>query len=307
MTDSLYFMLQIDCESTQASVNDPALGRRASEGFARCLEANRLLGTFYVIPTDIEAHADLYRDLRRRGHEVGVHVHPAVQGYGEFLGIYGPDEQREILGEATDRFVAAMGCHPTSVCVGYVSTNDHTYGVLESLGYRQGTNSIPGRVLPQCAAVHAGAPLELHYAHRHNRVLEGNMDFVESPVTVDPDSRMWGGANPQDLRIELVDAKNHYYTIRKAIQRQLDGRTPVKSIRSLTHNTFDYSESTNFRRQTLEAVIDHARRLAHEHQLELKSATVVDLASAYRRAVPLESRRENLALDRRAYERTQTS
>ncbi|MCC6422086.1 MAG: polysaccharide deacetylase family protein [Phycisphaerales bacterium] len=303
MKSPLYFTLQIDCESMQASVNDPDLGRRASAGFAQCLESHGLPGTFYVIPPDIEAHADLYRDLKQRGHEVGVHVHPATQGYEEFLGIYGPDEQYRILAEATDRFAQVMGYRPTSICIGYVSTNDHTYGVLESLGYRQGSNSMPGRILPQCVSIHAGAPLDPHYAHRHNRVLEGDMDFVETPVTVDPDSRMWGGAHPQDLRVELVDAKNHYYTILKSIRRQLADHTPIKSIRATTHNTFDYSDPNNFRFQTLEGIIAHVQRLAQEHQLELKPVTVVDLATAYRNAVPPGSKQKNLELDRKGYER----
>jgi peptidoglycan/xylan/chitin deacetylase (PgdA/CDA1 family) len=303
MSEPIYFTILIDCEATQPAVQDADLGRRASEGFAECLESHGLKGTFYVIPTDIEAHRDLYRDLKQRGHEVGVHVHPAAQGYQEFLGVYGPDDQRKILREATDRFIAAMGHSPISICMGYASTNDHTYAVYESLGYRQGSNSIPGRVLPQCASVHAGAPLDLHYAHRYNRVLEGDMDFVESPLTVDPDSRMWGGAHPQDLRVELVDAKNHYYTILKAIRRQIADQTPVKSIRAGTHNTFDYSDAGNFRRQTLEGIISHARRLAGEHELDLKPATVVDVAAAYRRAVPLGSRTPELILDRKGYER----
>lgn len=50
------------------------------------------------------------------------------------------------------------------------------------------------------------------------------MNFVDLPPTVDPDSRMWGGAQPLNLRVELVDAKNHWYTIDKAVRRQIAQR-----------------------------------------------------------------------------------
>ena len=48
-------------------------------------------------------------------------------------------------------------------------------------------------------------------------LLSGGLDFVVIPQTIDPDSRMWGGKTPLDLRVELVDAKNHWYTIHKAV------------------------------------------------------------------------------------------
>jgi hypothetical protein len=300
----LWVVFGIDCESTQPAVRDAALGERASRGFADVLEAHGFQGTFYVIPTDLEAHASLYRNLRRRGHEIGLHVHPAAQGYGEFLGVCGPDEQRKILGEAAHRFAATMGERPVSICMGYASTNDHTYPILHELGFRQGPNSIPTRVLPECASIHAGAPLEPHYAHRFNRALAGDLDFVETPNTIDPDSRLWGGKHPQDLRIELVDAKNHYYTIAKAIKRQLADGTPLKSIRATTHNTFDYSDASDFRVKTLQGVIAHTIALAAESGLRIAPTTISALAAEYRRVAPIGATHEmppTLELDRRAY------
>ena len=62
--------------------------------------------------------------------------------------------------------------------------------------------------------------LDAHYPHRHNRSLVGDVDFVDVPGTCDPNHGCGGGA-PQDLRVELVDAKNHWYTIHKAVKRQM--------------------------------------------------------------------------------------
>lgn len=300
MAELLHFSLVIDCEATQPAVADAPLGERAVRGFAEVLERRGLRGTFHVLPGDAASCPRLYGELRARGHELGLHVHPAADGHQEFLGVYGPEEQAAILRQAMDRFAQAMGFVPDTICIGYFSTNDFTYGVLYELGFRHGMTSIPTRVLPECASVHAGAPLDVHYAHRFNRVLPGDVDYVEIPPTVDAESRMWGGRHPLDLRIELVDAKNHGYTIDKAVRRQMQQDVPVKVIRALTHNIFDYSDPRDFRRQTLEGVIQHAFRIAQMQGLECRAATGETIARAYRAAVPLGAAAPVPAINRRA-------
>jgi peptidoglycan/xylan/chitin deacetylase (PgdA/CDA1 family) len=303
VVSKLHFGLFVDCESTQPAINDPGLGLRADRGIADVLESRNLRGTFHVLPTEAEANASLYRELHQRGHEIGLHVHPAAQGYAEFFGIYGPDEQRKILKEARDRTESALGFAVGSLCIGYASTNDFSYGVFEELGFHHGMTSIPTRILPECASVHAGAPLGIHYANRFNKLLSGDMNYVEVPVTVDPDSRMWGGKHPLDLRVELVDSKNHFYTIKKAVERQLAERAPVIYLLTITHNVFEYSDPGNFRRQTMEELIGHAQAVAEKHQLEFVTATIAQIAQAYRAAVPRESAAATLKLDRSAYAR----
>lgn len=301
MPAKLYFVNRIDCEATQPAVNDAALGRRATLGYAQVLEAHGLKGTFYCIPSEVTTHAAIYRDLRDRGHEVGLHVHGADLGYQEFLGVYGPDDQRKIVSQSADLFAKAMGCRPDSICLGYGSSNDHTRPVLVELGFRHGMTQIPGRALPECASVAVGAPQDPHYPHRWNRILKGDLDFVELPGTYDQESRLWGGKHAQDLRIELVDAKNHYYTVLKQVQRLLRETPPIMEISTSTHNTFDYGDTGNFRRQTLEGVIGHVTRIAREHELELVPATHAEVAAAFRQAVPRGDATPQLALDRRGY------
>ncbi|MAE63820.1 MAG: hypothetical protein CMJ18_06065 [Phycisphaeraceae bacterium] len=301
MSSRLHFSLRIDSEATQPAVQDADLGRRSSLAIGALLEEVGGRGSFVCIPSEVKANADAYRDLASRGHEIGLHVHPADLGYEEFLGIYGPDEQRAILAESTDAFTQVMGDRPTNICLGYGSCNDYTRPILVELGYGHGMTQIPGRVLPECASVAAGAPTEPHYAHPWNRVLSGNLDFVELPPTTDPDSRMWGGKHPQDLRIELVDAKNHYYTILKAVKRQLDADAPINVVMAFTHNLFPYHEPYDFRRETLLGVIEHTKRLADDHGLELVFSTEQQIAAAYRAAVPLPAERISLDLDRRGH------
>lgn len=298
MSDAkLYFNLFVDCESSQPAIDDTALGHRATTGIAQALEARGMRGTFHVLPSELEADADLYCGLHDAGHEVGLHLHPVMDGYSEFLGTHSADEQRQIIGRGIDRFEKVMGFRCVAWCPGYASTNDATYQVAYDAGLRHGCTSMPGRALPECASTHAGSPLDPHYAHPHNRSLVGGLDYVELPPTVDPDSKMWGGKHAQDLRIELVDAKNHWYTMKKAVDRQVRDGQPFVVLRAITHNIFEFDKPEDFRRQTLEGVLDHAQRLADEHDLALNGVTSADIAAAYREAVPFHAG-SDLKLDR---------
>jgi peptidoglycan/xylan/chitin deacetylase (PgdA/CDA1 family) len=294
------FTLQIDCESTQHAINDAGLGERSIRGLGEILQQTSTKGTFMVIPSDIEIHASIYRELEKAGHEIGLHLHPADLGYDEFLGVQSGETQLKMIREAADRFAQVMGCLPKTFCPGYASANDHTFGVLEELGFTHGMVSIPTRQLAQCASLWAGAPLDPHYPHRYNRCLTGDVNFVELPPTVDPDSRMWGGLHPQDLRVELVDAKNHWYTMHKAVNRQLTKNTPLCQLHALTHNVFDFSEPQNFRRETYLKMTEGAKHIAEENHLIFESVTLGEMAQNYRALVPLENATaQRLELDAR--------
>jgi len=302
MSKEVLVAFKNDCEATQPAIADRALGERAAFGHAEVLEQNGLIGTYYCIPSEAKQNAHVYKELKSRGHEIGLHVHPADHGYEEFLGVYGAEEQHDILNEATGIFEDAMGFRPESVCLGYGSSNDHTRGVLVDLGYRQGLTMIPGRILPQCASVGAGAPQDPYYGHRYNRLLRGDLDFVECPPTTDQDSRMWGGAHPQDLRVELVDAKNHYYVIRKTLERQMAmDDLPFLYVCCVTHNIFEFGKEGDFRRDTLIGIIGHMKRLIEEFGLTLRPANIRQVAETYRERVPLPESGQKLALDRRGY------
>jgi len=299
--ESILVNIQVDCESTQRSIDDPALGERAIRGLGEILADTGMKVTFVVIPGDIQVHAPVYRELEARGHEVGLHIHPAEQGYEEFFGVYGFEDQIEILREGMEVFAQRMGREPECFTPGYFSANDHTFPALEAAGLRHGLVSCPTRNLPQCACVWGNSPLQVHYPHRHNRCLTGDVDFVDVPVTIDPESRMWGGAHPQDLRVELVDAKNHYYTIEKAVKRQVQAgdAVPVKHLKIITHNIFDYADEGDFRRETLLGIIDGARRICEAQEARLVPATTADIAAAYREKVPLPQGGAKLELDTR--------
>jgi hypothetical protein len=297
--EKLYFDIQTDCEATQHAIANPGLGAQAILGLGEIMDGTGTKGSFMVIPSDIKVHASIYKELEQQGHDIGLHLHPADQGYEEFLGVYGFEMQIKILKEAIDVFAEYMGRQPHSFTPGYGSANDYTFPALEAVGLKQGLVSIPTRDLPQCACIWGSSPRWCSYAHRYNRCLEGDLDFVNVPGTIDPESRMWGGHHPQDLRVELVDAKNHYYTIEKAIKAQIMADVPIKYIKALTHNTFDYSDKDNFRRETLCKIIEAVRMLAKENNLEFTPANTAAIAKRYRKAVKLPDAGIVLKLDTR--------
>jgi len=302
MTETvIYFNLQVDCEALQQSINNAGLGERAIRGLGEILAATKTKATFAIIPADIRCHASIYQELAAQGHELALHVHPADQGYDEFLGVYGFDDQVKIVREAQEVFSEHFGRLPVCFTPGYASANDHTYPVLERLGFRHGLVSIPTRNLPECACVWGNSPQDLHYPHRNNRCLQGDVDFVSVPLTIDPDSRMWGGKHPLDLRVELVDAKNHWYTIQKSVRRQLAAgqSAPVKYLLACTHNVFEYSDPHNFRRETLLGIIAAARSICEQEGAKLVPATTAEIAGHYRRQVPRPQTGVTLKLDTR--------
>ena len=118
---------------------------------------------------------------------------------------------------------------------------------------------------------------------------------------------MWGGKHPQDLRVELVDAKNHFYVIKKAVERQIRDNVPIKHVRGCTHNTFEYRDKKDFRRQTMIGMIQHAFNIAKDAGMEITPVTSEQLANAYRKAVPLGSTVPTLQLDRSGYGKKKTA
>ncbi len=298
--EHFWILWSLACEATQHSVRDPELGERGARGFREVLDDYGIKGTFLVIAGDIESRPSLYRELHEDGHEMGIHVHPADEGHHEFAGVMGPDEQREMMLTARDRWAQVMGFAPETLAMGYASANDYTYQALEDAGFDHGNISLVGRRLPECACVWEGMYPWIHYANRYNRLLPGDMNFIEIPHTVDPDSRMWGGKHAQDFRAELVDAKNHWYTADKAVMRQKDDDSiPVKIVRGTTHNTFDLADPKNFRRRTLVGMIEGLRDILDREGLTSSWTPWREAADHFRRTVPKTDIRDRLTLDRR--------
>ncbi len=282
----------IDCECTQPGIEDTELGDNAIRGFSELLEASGWLGTFFLIRSELEPLSDLLAKSAAAGHELAIHTHPNACGYpSPYLGVFDPETQRDIVNGTIEVFEQLFSVRPVSCRPGYASSNDYTFPTLRQCGIRQTSASMPGRRMSNLASNWAGAPLFAHYANPYNRFLEGGLDLVEIPITVDWETMIWGGLHPQDLRVEYTDAKNHAFTIRKVMRRQIEERLPVKSLVVLTHNIFRFGDETNFRRETMWGMIETIRDLSRELGVEPIGSTIQQVGEAYRQAVPLTQER----------------
>ena len=292
----------IDCEATQGYVDETERGLKSARGYRDVLEKYGQKGTFFLLPGDAAADPVFYHELPERGHEVGLHLHPVDEGFFEFTGVMGPDEQREMISVTKERWADAMGYEPKSFCMGYATANDFTYEILDELGFTHGQLGVPGRTIRETACFWEGCPMDIHYANRYNRMYPGDLDFIDIPYTVDPESKIWGGNAYLALYIEQVDAKNHWYTIYKTVKRQKDDdMIPVKFIRTVTHNFHDFANPKDFRGQTLHGIIEGIKNILADENCELVPATMEEMAEEYRRTVPKTDIRKELKLDRRAW------
>ncbi|MCC7355332.1 MAG: polysaccharide deacetylase family protein [Anaerolineae bacterium] len=276
----LYTCFTMDCEEVGANQGGPVTweyGERAIRGYCETLLGHGLGATLFVVPKAAERYADMLREMAQVGIEVGLHYHAQDHGYPDYLGAFSAEEQEKMLREGTDQWSQAMGFAPRVFRPGNFSANDATFPTLVHLGFVAGSVSCPLRNFVEAKANWVGAPLYAHYAHKANRLLAGDLLFYEVPVTVDWESVMWGGKTPLELRIEMVDARNHGYTVRKAVKRQLEAGSRQSSLVATTHNIFDYASPAEFRRQVLDGLVAEMQRAAEMNGLRLRPATLVGL------------------------------
>ncbi len=280
--NGLFVCWTIDCEATQRAIGDVPLGMRSLRGYADLLGEADLKATLFVLPSDAEAYPGLLRELAAEGFEIGLHYHPQEEGYADYCGAYSFEEQVAMYAKAVQRFADSVGSAPAAFRTGSCSANDMTFPATYEVGFRCCSHSMPERKMTALRANWSGAAAGVHFAHPSNRLLEGDLDLVEVPLTCDGDSMLWSGLHPQDLRVELFDAKNQFFMIDKMIGREKALAAKAAAIVTLTHNIFEYGRADDFRRATMQQMIADFRILAEKHEVRLLPATIGEIAAAYR-------------------------
>lgn len=82
--------------------------------------------------------------------------------------------------------------------------------------------------------------LDLHHTSEKSRLIDGNLEFFEVPVIVDPLRKSRIDGTSYEFRIEWCDIAEHIITIKNVLKRFKNENPYIKSIVSITHNTFDY-------------------------------------------------------------------
>ncbi|MDL2258270.1 hypothetical protein LJC42_03800 [Eubacteriales bacterium OttesenSCG-928-K08] len=275
----LHVMFTMDCEArndiaTEGGPPDWAFCRRSMEGYTDLLLQHGYRPTLFVVPQTAQAHSAALLELKNKGAELGLHLHPQDFGYADYLGGYSYEEQVAMLDRVTQDWADALGFRPESFRGGNFSGNDATAPALSHLGYKQGSLSVPGRNFTRVKSNWAGAEMWPHHMHKANRLLAGDMNFLEVPATADWESVMWGGLTKLELRIEMVDARAHGFTIRKSVERQREEGIEEPYLCALTHNIFDYTDLGEFRRQVLEGVLQEISACADQQELAVHGCTL---------------------------------
>ncbi len=269
---TVYVLLTMDCETARSDLAPCAI-RMSGSGPADYGESARSICGYaetaarYGYPVTFLAHpevavenADLLLDLRDRGACPGLHVHPYKLRHRKYrydLGAYSAGEQTRIISDAMQVWESALGSPPSYFRAGYFSASDETPGVLEDLGFAGGSLSNPGRVLPGHHSVWTGAEPYPHRVDRKCRLIEGDSDFINVPVSVAfgrPVRR--GHAGERGFEWSYVP---HPYEHRAVIEDVLDRfrvdkpRFPV--IVTDSHNDQEYLDPEHPARLNLELIL----------------------------------------------------
>lgn len=291
MDRDLFVLLTMDCETARKDVTahaarmspsgpwDYAESERSIRGFAARAKAHGFPVTYFVHPEVGFANRDLLLELQDQGACLGLHLHPYKLGDGRYehdLGAYTAAEQRDILGAATAAWHEALGQEPRYFRAGYFSANDATFAVLRELGFRGGSLSIPGRILPAHCSVWAGAEPYAHRAHLGFRQQAGNSDFVEVPVSVDFLRPVQvGAAGEIGYEWPYVPARyQHREVVEHILQRAKSDAAPYGAIVLDTHNDQDYPDPGHPASLNLELILSNIRARCRELGLRPVGATV---------------------------------
>lgn len=280
--DTLYVTWTMDCEAVQpestatGGPEDWTLSERAMRGYVEALAAHGHKVTLFLTPRVAEKQAGLALELAAAGAELGMHLHPQTVdfGFSDHLGKLPALVQRNLLRGARDRITRAVGHSPTSFRPGCFSSTADTFDLLVELGFRQGSVTLPGRNIPDLAALWADA---LPFANRPTP------DFLELPTAAALDDLGHAGDkvfDPRHLRIER-DGIGDWgpELVSRYVSRQVGLDLPLKALVVMTHNTRFYDDPNDTYRQNLEALVRTIAAAAREAGLAVQGATLAEVNS----------------------------
>lgn len=283
----LHVAFTMDCEriAAESPPGGPEtweLSERAIRGYAELLLNRGYRPTLFLTPECAQQHPALLTRLAAKGAELALHVHPQSLGdhrFQRYLGEYDAAQQAEIIDLAARMVERAIGRRPESFRPGNCSANDQTFGLLYSLGFRQGSVSDPGRRSPQYAAIWEGAVPDPHYVNVADKLAAGDLPFLEVPVTTDP-TRHHASGFPYELRIESGAFHAwHEPIIARTLARMERERPQLPTLCIFTHNVFPYDVPTDPRRET---VLDMTEYLGNLTEYQVIPVTIEEAHAHYR-------------------------
>jgi hypothetical protein len=194
-------------------------------------------------------------------------------------------EQHELLAESSAIWADAIGHHPEYFRPGTYSANDTIFGVLAAQGFRGGSCTAPGRVIPEMQAIWVGGQPDPHRAHAAFRQARGKLNFVDMPLSADFSHPLDGPAGRSmypDFRPD-VDWPGQYQvsyrTIATSIVAQVRKRAPaVPVLSTITHNHYDYRNADDPVKRRLQTMFDEMMAACQTAGVDAVGATVKEVS-----------------------------
>jgi len=290
----------MDCEPTTATSHPKATGPvdwRTGEdavcGYVTIAAEYGLPVTLFIHPEAAVAQSALFRELENNGACLGLHMHPWKYALWrhkgrKYLAHYGglsATEQQEILEESSALWAEAIGHRPYYFRPGTFSANDAIFRILAAQGFRGGSCSAPGRVIPEMQAVWTGGQPDPHRASAVFRQAQGPLEFANMPLSADFSKRLTGPSGRRmfaDFRPDVDWPGQYdvsYRTIATNIVTQVCGRKPtVPVLNSITHNHYAYRDPADQAYRRLRVMLDEMMSACHKAGLCIAPATLKDVA-----------------------------
>ena len=164
--------------------------------------------------------------------------------YKHDLGAYSAEEQSGIIGEAMQAWESALGGRPRYFRAGYFSASDATFRVLGELGFAGGSLSNPGRRSPGPSKCGPGRRSYPSPAHHECRLIAGESDFINVPVSVAfgrPVQRGHAGERGYEW-LYVPHRYDHVAVVKDLLDRFLRDEPRFPVIVTDSHNDQDYSD-----------------------------------------------------------------
>lgn len=289
-------VLTMDCEPTTATSHPAATGpaswsagEDAVLGYIEVAAQYNLPVTFFVHPEVAVSQGAMFRELEAKGSCLGLHMHPWKyslwrHGGRKYLAHYGglsPIEQSELLSESSAVWAESIGHTPEYFRPGTFSANDAIFRVLEAQGFRGGSCTAPGRLIPEMQAIWSGGQPDPHRANANFRQAIGDLNFANMPLSADF-SRLLSGPAGRSMYADFrpdVDWPGQYgvsyRTIATNIVAQVRERAPaVPVLSTITHNHYAYRDARDSVYQRLRTMLDEMMTACHTAGVKAIGSTV---------------------------------
>lgn len=294
--EAIKVLLTMDCEPTTATSHHAAtgpadwhVGERAVRGYVEIATEYGLPVTFFIHPEAAIAQAKMFRELENDGACLGLHMHPwkyslwRHQGR-KYMAHYGGlslEEQEELLIESSALWADAIGHRPCYFRPGTFSANDTIFRVLASQGFRGGSCTAPGRIIPEMQAIWSGSQPDPHRANGNFRQAPGDLEFANMPLSADFSKILDGPAGRNmyaDLRPDVDWPGQYgvtYRTIATNIVGQVSQRAPViPTLCAITHNHYDYRNTSDLIYRRLRLMLDEIVSACEGAGIKAEGATL---------------------------------